>query len=77
MPVRTLEWAVRSSGRDITKVRRPVPTVAKSTVARLKKDELVAMADERGLDIDGTRSDLIARLTGVESNDATVEPADG
>jgi len=77
MPVRTLEWAIRSSGRDYRQVRRPVPTVAKSTVARLKKDELVAMADERGIPTEGTRAELIGRLTGVESNDATVEPGDG
>lgn len=28
----------------------------------LKKDELVALADERGVDSSGTKADLIARL---------------
>lgn len=71
MPVRTLEWAVRSSGRDYRVVRRPTPTVARSTVARLKKADLVAEAEQRGLETEGTRAELIDRLTG--SNDATVE----
>ena len=77
MPVRTLEWAVRSSGRDIRLVRRPKPAVALAAVAKLKKADLVAAAQERGLDTSGTKADLTARLTGVESNDATVEPGDG
>ena len=73
MPVRTLSWQVRSSGRDVTAVRRPLPSVARATAEKLKKAELVAAAEERGLDTDGTKAELVDRLTGVESNDATVE----
>lgn len=72
MPVRTLSWAVRSSGRDVKSVRRPLPSVARATAEKLRKAELVAAAEERGLDTDGTKAELVDRLTGVESNDATV-----
>lgn len=70
-------FSVRSSGRDIRAVRRPVPTVALAVLTGLKKDELVRLAEERELDTSGTRADLTARLTGAESNDATVETSDG
>lgn len=66
-------FAVRSSGRDLTAVRRPSPSLASVTLVGLKKAELVATAQERGVDTSGTKAEIIDRLTGVESNDATVE----
>lgn len=66
-------FSVRSSGRDLRAVRRPVPTVAVAVTEPLKKAELVALAEERGLDTSGTKAELSARLAGVESNDATVK----
>lgn len=68
MPVRTLSWAVRSSGRDIAAVRRPLPSFARATAEKLKKAELVAAAEERGLDTDGTKAELVDRLTGGETD---------
>lgn len=35
--------------------------------SKLKKDELVALAEERGLDTSGTKDDLIARLESQET----------
>lgn len=36
-------------------------------LSKLKKDDLVALAEERGLDTTGTKDDLIARLETQES----------
>ena len=66
-------FAVRSSGRDVTAVRRPVPSVSRAAALALKKAELQALAEERGVETSGTKADLVDRLTGVESNDAEVE----
>ena len=65
-------FAVRSSGRDITAVRRPVPSVSRAAALALKKVELQALAEERGVDTAGTKAEIVNRLTGVESNDAEV-----
>lgn len=73
MPVHTLSWAVRSSGRDYRVVRRPTPSVPAASVDTLKKAELVALAEERGLDTSGTKADIVERLT---SNDADVTTTD-
>jgi SAP domain-containing protein len=62
-------FAVRSSGRDIRLVRRPGRSrVATKDVASLKKDELVKLAEERGVDTSGTKAEITERLgtvTGV------------
>ena len=70
-------FSIRSSGRDLTLVRRPRPSLARAAVLKLRKDELTALAQERDLDTSGTKAELVDRLTGVESNDADVEPTDG
>jgi hypothetical protein len=66
-------FSVRSSGRDVSVVRRPdaASMVRKSGLAdpaSLKKAELVAMAEAQGVDPSGTKADLVERLT---------EPTDG
>lgn len=76
---------VRTSGRDLTAVRRPDRTrlAAKAVQvqsvaidpASLKKAELVELAGSRGKATTGTKADIAARL--AESNDATVETTDG
>ena len=37
--------------------------------SHLKKDELIALAEERGLDTDGTKADLIERLEADDEDD--------
>lgn len=69
-------FSIRSSGRDLSVVRRPVARVvvapvAVPDVASLKKAELVELAEARGVDASGTKADIVDRL-GPESNDATV-----
>lgn len=72
MPV-IRSFAIRSSGRDLRAVRRPVRPVS---APEPTKAELVALAKERGLDTRGNKADIAARLAAPESNDATVEPSD-
>jgi hypothetical protein len=60
-------FSVRSSGRDLTAVRRPKKLILKKVIepdhiSALKKPELVALAEEQGLDTSGTRAELIERL---------------
>lgn len=43
----------------------------------LKKKELVALADERGLDTGGTKAVLIDRLRAADDDPADVEDVDG
>jgi hypothetical protein len=73
MPTRMLVW--RTSGRDLTEVRRPSTvvvtptepadtTVVEPDLEALKKPELVALAEERGVDASGTKADIIDRLGG-------------
>lgn len=66
-------FSVRTSGRNLREVRRPKPAVDPTT---LKKAELAALAEARGVDTSGTKADILARLTPPESNDADVWPAD-
>lgn len=49
----------RTSGRDLTAVRRPKPPL---DIASLRKPELVALAESRGLDSSGNVADLRERL---------------
>jgi hypothetical protein len=60
-------FAVRSSGRDLTLVRRPlrdVPVVVKAEPAldEMLKADLVSLAESKGVDSSGTKADLLARL---------------
>jgi hypothetical protein len=50
----------RTSGRDLTEVRRPRRPVPLDT---LKKPELVKLAEAEGLDTSGTKAELIERLS--------------
>lgn len=41
----------------------PAPAEDEPALGSLKKDELIALADEQGVDSSGTKADIIARLT--------------
>jgi len=56
-------FSVRTSGRDLTQVRRPTPRV-RPNVATMRKADLIALADSRGIDSEGTVADLRERLDG-------------
>jgi hypothetical protein len=64
-------FAVRSSGRDLTLVRRPlrdVPVVvapvvkAEPALDEMLKSDLVELAESKGVESSGTKADLLARL---------------
>ena len=38
-----------------------------SAMKKLKKDELIALANDKGLSVDGTKADLISRLKEVKT----------
>lgn len=65
-------FAVRSSGRDLTLVRRPLrdaPRVQPAVVvdpADMLKADVVALAEARGVDASGTKADILARLGSVQ-----------
>jgi hypothetical protein len=54
-------FSVRSSGRDLSAVRRP--RKAKVDHASLKKAELIELAEAQGIDSSGTKADLVERLS--------------
>lgn len=69
-------FAVRSSGRDVTLVRRPrrmaagrprpvEPDPAPALGDMLKAD-LVSLAESRGIDSSGTKADILARLESAD-----------
>jgi hypothetical protein len=58
----------RTSGRDLRAVRRPVKTVDKAAASKMKKADLVALAEAQGVDAEGTKADLVERLTTDESD---------
>jgi hypothetical protein len=51
----------RTSGRDLTQVRRPTRRV-RPNVATMRKADLIALAESRGIDSEGTVADLRERL---------------
>lgn len=60
----------RTSGRELTAVRRPdkkvalaKATAAKPLLADLKKADLVELAEARGVDPSGRKDELVERLT--------------
>lgn len=54
----------RTSGRNLTAVRRPAKAAPKaSDLDALKKDELKDLAEARGLDTSGTKAELAERLS--------------
>jgi hypothetical protein len=55
-------FSVRSSGRDLSAVRRP-SKAAKPDLASLRKPELVALAESQGIDSSGTVAALRERLS--------------
>ena len=60
-------FAVRSNGRTLSAVRRPVREriAVKAGVApieSMKKADLVARAEAQGIDSSGTKADLVERL---------------
>lgn len=70
-------FSVRSSGRDLTAVRRPrrmaparprviepvEPVEAEPVVLDdMLKSEIVALAESRGVDSSGTKAEIVARL---------------
>lgn len=63
----------RTSGRDLTAVRRPKRTLRRGVAAAMNKAELVEFAEAAGLDTTGTKADLLERVAEPESN----EPSDG
>lgn len=63
----------RTSGRDLTAVRRPKRSLRRGVAAAMNKAELVEFAEAAGLDTSGTKADLLERVAEPESNDATVE----
>ena len=61
----------RSSGRDLTAVRRPKRSLRRGVAAAMNKSELVEFAEAAGIDTSGTKADLLERVSEPE------EPADG
>jgi hypothetical protein len=70
-------FSVRSSGRDLTVVRRPrrqrllvkaTPVIEPEPAkpAEMLKADVVALAESRGIDASGTKADILARLGSVE-----------
>jgi hypothetical protein len=55
-------FSVRSSGRDLSAVRRP-KTTPKPDLASLRKPDLVALAEAQVIDSSGTVADLRERLS--------------
>lgn len=60
----------RTSGRDLSAVRRPTRTVLKTTAESMKKADLVALAEEVGADPKGTKAELVERLA-VDASDVS------
>jgi hypothetical protein len=60
----------RTSGRDLTAIRRPHKTIRKAVAAAMNKTELVEEAEARGLPTEGTKAELVERLVDP------AEPAD-
>lgn len=56
-------FSVRSSGRDITAVRRPKAVAKPVQLTELKKADLVALAEAQGVDAGGTKADIVERLS--------------
>ena len=50
---------------DIKEITDDLPSL--SALKKMKKDELIALANDKGLDVDGTKADLISRLKEAES----------
>lgn len=59
-------FAVRSNGRDRSVIRTPDRRAKPADISTLKKAELVAMAEAKGVDTDGTKADIVERLGSVE-----------
>jgi cell division septal protein FtsQ len=51
--------------KDIKEITDDLPSV--SALKKMKKDELIALANDKGLGVDGTKADLISRLKEAES----------
>lgn len=47
--------------KEIIEEIKELPSL--SSLKKMKKDELIALAEEKGLDTSGTKSDIIERLT--------------
>lgn len=54
----------RTSGRDLTQVRRPRKPAPPVDLGSLKKDELVQVAEQAGVDATGTKAEILERLEG-------------
>jgi hypothetical protein len=66
MPTIT-RFAVRSNGRVLADVRRPGrDRNAVVDLKAMKKDELVELAESKGVESDGTKADLVERLGSVQ-----------
>ena len=50
---------------DLKELTDDLPSL--SAMKKLKKDELIALANEKGLAVDGTKADLISRLKEVKT----------
>jgi hypothetical protein len=67
-------FAVRSSGRDLSLVRRPLarapivvaPVVVEPALDEMLKADLVSLAESKGVDSSGTKADIVARLGSVQ-----------
>ena len=60
----------RTSGRDLSAVRRPRKTIRRAVALAMNKTELVEEAEARGVPTEGTKADLVGRLVDP------AEPAD-
>ena len=56
----TLELGIGNELEPVVEATEPIPTEAQ--LKRLKKAELVQLAESQGLDSTGTKADIIARL---------------
>jgi uncharacterized protein (DUF2237 family) len=59
----------RTSGRDLSAVRRPRKTLRKGVAASMNKAELVEFAETAGLDTSGTKAELVERISEPEPDD--------
>jgi hypothetical protein len=55
----TLDEVLELAG-DIKEIVEDLPSL--SAIKKMKKAELIALANDNGLDVDGTKADLISRL---------------
>lgn len=58
-----IEVSMISDSSDTPAPAEPMPDLpSESALLRMKKADLIALAEERGLDVAGTKSDIVSQL---------------